>query len=812
MKVQLLLVTMAVFFTSARGLAQAAAGKEDDIQVIVLDEKLGPLDFASVALIRLPDSARMLTIMSDSAGRVIFTDIPEGDYLICISRVNYRPLCQNTLVKQAKIAHRKSYTFYLNKSDQLETVTITARKPPVQFLSDRTIIKVDGSIGLAGTTALELLERSPGVTIDRDGNISMKGRDQILVMIDGKPSYLTGAELSALLSGMSSNDIESIELIDNPPAKYDAAGNGGIIHIKLKKNRQRGFNGNISLSGGQGVYSKTNNALGLNYHHGKINLFSNYSFTLNQNFLDMYALRTYLENDNRTIQSMLEQPTSRHTSSSNHTLRTGLDYTISKRATLGLVLSGTLLKRKSVGDGEATWKSPTAVLDSLIITRNRSTTDWKNAMLNINLRHKFSSTQELSVDVDWLGYRMAGNQGFQNIRTDDQAYVESFRGELPSVIQIVSVKADHSFLFSKGAKLESGVKLASTSTDNKAAFFINSGTGWEDDLGKTNHFLYDETIKALYASLQQKKNRWGYQLGIRYEHTSLTANQLGNSQVKDSAFSRSFGSLFPSVQLSYTADSLNEFSVNVNKRIDRPPYQSLNPFVFIINKYTYQQGNPLIKPQFTYSVEFSHRFKEVLNTSLSYSHSKDYFSQIFYTDSAGTFYYSEGNLGDRKVYGLSVAYNQAVLSFWTLTTQLDVQHKKMKGFVWKPLEASITQFTLSVNNQIKLAKKWSMEASGYFISRSQADIQEVVEPTGQVGLGVSRQMFKNKGSLKLNVRDIFYTQDMEGFTIFNHATEYFRLQRDTRLVNLAFTYRFGKAVKTPARRMNKVDEAERVGN
>jgi iron complex outermembrane receptor protein len=791
--------------------AQPAARKEADIKVLVVDEKQTPLDFVSVQLLQLPDSARIVSGASDAQGQVTLPAVAVGNYLVCVSRVNYQPACQLVSVKEESDLS-VVVNFQLIKSDALEAVTITARKPPVQFLPDRTVLRVDASISAAGSTALELLERAPGITIDRDGNISLKGRDQVLVMIDNKPSYLSSSELSALLSGMSSNDIESIELIDKPPAKFDAAGNGGVINIRLKKNRQRGLNGNLTLSAAQGVYPKTNNALGLNYYRGKVNLFANYSYTMNQNYLDMYALRTYLAEDDKTPLSMMSQPTYIRSRVRNHTLRTGLDYSISKRTTVGMVLSGTLLKRSSLGSGEARWSSPGSDLDSLINTSSDNGIDWKNGAVNLNLRHRFSNKHELTADLDWLDYKMTGNQDFKNIRTDDFAYTETFRGNLPSRIQIGSFKADHSISLANEAKLESGVKWATTSTDNVAAFFINTGSGWVDDLGKTNHFIYDESIAAAYTSIQQQLDRWGYQLGLRYEHTSLKAHQLGNSVVKDSAFSRSYGSLFPTVQLSFRPDSIQEWGLSFTKRIDRPPYQKLNPFVSIINKYTYQQGNPLIRPQYTYTVELSHRYKQVLNTSLSYSHSKDYFSQIFITDTSGTIYYSEGNLGDRKIFGLSVAYTQQIIPAWTLTTQLDVQHKKLKGFVWKELEASITQFNISMNNQIRLAKKWSMEVSGYFISKSQADIQEVVEPTGQLGIGIARQVLRNKGSLKLNFRDIFYTQDMEGFTIFNQATEYFRLQRDTRLVNLSLSYRFGKAGKAPARRTNKVDEADRVGN
>jgi iron complex outermembrane receptor protein len=804
---------LTIFFLTFSLFSQAGTMVYDypPIQVNVFNEKKEPLDFVSVRILQKADSGRVFSTVSDSTGNLALPDLKPGDYLLCVSRVDYEPACQDLIISANNTnTTPQILTIILHASTQLSTVTVTAKKPPVQFLSDRTVIRVDASINNAGTTALEVLERSPGITLDKDGNISLKGRDQVLVMIDNKPSYLTGAELNALLQGMSSNDIETMELIDNPPARYDAAGNGGIINIRLKKNRQRGFNGNLSLSGAQGIYPKSNNALSLNYYSGKVNLYANYSMTINQNLLDMYAFRSYYADDDNTLLSTLEQPTFIQSTAKNHTLRTGLDYTLNKKTSFGIALAGTKIDRNGTGRGEASWKSANNLPDSLIRTRNSNSTDWKNASVNLNLHHQFSAKQELTADLDWLGYQIKGSQGFQNIRSDNNSYMESFLGELPSKIRILSFKADHQLQLPKQYKLETGVKWAATSTNNKAAYTINQGGGWEEDLGKSNQFLYDEQIRAAYASLERKINRWWYQVGLRYEHTSFDAHQLGNAVIKDSAFSNQYGSLFPSLQASIELDSLNELSLTMNKRIDRPPYQQLNPFVFIINKYTYQKGNPLMKPQFTYTVELSHRYKNLLSTSVSYSDTRDYFSQIFLFDSTGTFYYSEGNLGRRKILGLSVSFSEQLLPFWNFSSQADLQHKKLKGFVWKPLEASITQISISINNQFKLGKGWAMEASGFWISRSQADIQEVVEPTGQVGVGISKQVLKKKGSLKLTARDIFYTQDMEGFTIFNQATEYFRLQRDTRVINLAFTWRFGKQTKTTPRRTNKVDEADRV--
>ncbi|MBZ5857626.1 outer membrane beta-barrel family protein [Flavihumibacter profundi] len=793
-------------------IAQPAVNNSREIIVHVTDDQQHALDFATISLLNSMDSSLVSSVRSDSSGNAILKNIEAGSYRICITRVNFQASCQLVDLSQPQPGAGYEFSFSLQKSGSLENVTVTGKKTAVQYQSDRTVIQVDASISNAGTNALEFLERTPGVTIDKDGNISLKGRSQVLVMIDNKPSYLSGAELSVMLAGMNSSQVESIELIDNPSAKYDAAGNGGIINIRLKRNGQKGFNGNVNLSVGQGVYSKTNNSIGLNYRNGKFNVFSNYGLNSNGNYIDMYALRTYYMDDDKTIHSLLEQPTFLKMRSNTQTLRAGVDYALSTNTGLGIVLSGTLLNRNSKGTGQAIWMNETGAKDSLIDTRSQNSTDWKNGSANLNFRHKFSPRQELTADLDWLGYNIEGDQAFRNERTGNTSYTESFKGELPTAIRIFSFKADHQLDLGNKIKLETGVKWSDTKTDNKAAYYVDQGAGWEEELSRTNNFLYAESIGGAYASIGKKSDNWSLEMGLRYEFTSYTAEQFGNSLRKDSAVSNNYGSLFPNLRVSYRIDADNELSFTIGKRVDRPPYQKLNPFVTIINKYTYMAGNPLMKPQYTHNVELSHRFRDILSTSLSYSITKDYFSQVFYRDSIGTIYYSDGNLGKRQVWGLSVGFNKTVIPDLTTNAQLDLIHKKMAGFVWKDMESSITQMNFSLTNQYRFAKAWVAELSGYYITRSQADIQEVIQPTGQVSLGISRQVLKNKGSLKLSYRDIFYTQDMEGFTLFNHATEYFKLQRDSRVATLAFTYRFGNPFKPVNKKGTTVEEMQRVGN
>ncbi len=698
-----------------------------------------------------------------------------------------------------------------NDTTTLKAVIIQGKKPAVQILPDKIIINVEASVANTGASILEVLEKSPGITFDRNGDLSLKGRKGVLVMIDGKPSQVSGTNLNNLLSGMTSSQVETIEIIDNPSAKYDAAGNAGIINIITRKNRQKGFNGNASLAFGQGRYARSINTITINKYSGRINLFATLGVNELKNFSKLYALRKYYTEDNGSVISMLEQPSYFAGRVPTQTLKTGADYFINTKTTVGLVLSTTLFMRNSTGNNVATWMDAEGKTDSTILTDTKQKEKLRNGAININAKHSFNNNQELAVDIDALGYRISNEQAFSNRLDEVNGYTEYIQGFIPSKINILTAKADYTHRFSKGLKLEAGWKSSHVKTNNKGEYFYRNTGGWEPDYGKTNHFLYKENIHAIYANAERPFEKWTLQAGLRYENTSYDANQLGNSMRKDSSFSRNYDGLFPSATVSIQADSLNSFTISAGRRIDRPPFHVLNPFVFVINKYTYQSGNPFYRPQYTWNTEFTHSFKNVLTTSLSYSITNDYFSQIFTADTTGIITYTEGNLDRMENFGISVSAQVSPASWWSITGQVNLNHKRIKGYVWENLEASLTQMNFNINNQFNFDKGWSAEISGFMQTKEQ-ELQEITDPTGQLIAGVSKQVFHNKGTLRFLVRDIFYTQAMQGNTIFKQATEYFKIQRDSRAASIAFTYRFGKSTRQATRRNTggAEDEMKRV--
>ena len=694
----------------------------------------------------------------------------------------------------------------------MQQATVTGHTPPVERKKDRTIINVQASPANTGSTVLEVLERSPGVTVDRNGGISLNGKPGVLVMIDDKPTYLNGDDLNNLLSSMNAAQVTKIELITNPPARYDAAGNAGIINIKTKKNDNAGFNGTITTSYAQGVYPKTNNSLVLNFKNGPINTFLNYSINDVDYLTNLYAYRKYYDQD-KNVTAILQQPSYFTGTVVNNTAKTGLDYTPTKNTTVGIELTGTSIHRSGSNTGHANWLDPAGNIDSSVLTTTTPLNTFKNGSINLNARQTLTKNTVLRLDLDYLHYQMLGKQDFDNQLLEPGGYDSVFRSSIPTTIDIYSGKLDAETALNEKITLQTGLKFSSSHTDNAATYQNLENQQWVIDETRSNHFVYQENIQAAYASIEGKMHKLSFQAGLRYEHTGYTANQFGNSLQKDSTVSRNYGSFFPSGYLSYPIDSLQSITLTVGRRLDRPAFQNLNPFLYIINKYTYQTGNPYLLPQYSWNFELSHQYGELLTTTLSYSRLTNYFSQIFLSDSTGTIlFYTQGNVGTVNNFGASESIDVKPVRWWTLQLGAFFNHKQFHGFNGNSYTSMISQLTLNCNNQFSFGKTYTAELSGFYTTRARNDIQELLYPTGQASVAASKTVLKRKGTVKLSFRDIFYTNAMEGLTSFPDATEYFKIKRDSRVIALSFTYRFGKSYKVVHHQNGATEEEERVQN
>ena len=776
-----------------------------------VSNKEASLAGATMILINQKDSQVVKIQLTDTTGTTLFSKIIPGNYLLKASHVGFNNF---TTANSFSVHPGETYVLAVRMDSvagYLKEVSVQGRKPFIQLENNRTIVNMEASLTNIGTSVLEALEKLPGITIDRNGGIALKGKSGVLILVDGKQTYLAGTDLSNYLGALSSDQVSEIEIIEHSSAKYDAQGNG-VINIKTKKSTRRGVFGSITSTYAQGRFPKNSNSFVFNVHKGAANFFLNYNFNQSGTYTFLYAYRKYLEPDNTTVHSILVQDFYDVTTGYSHSVRTGLDYTLSSTATIGITLNGILVSRPTHGRSNATWQNAQSVVDSSSNTALGYFIDFKNAGASANFHKEFSKKTELNIDADLIGYKVGNTSSFEN--TDPSGNVaQTYLGNMPGKLTIISAKADFTKKINDNISWEAGWKSSHTSNDNLAAYTFNDGSGFTDDLAKSNHFLYKENNHAFYADGKIKNKKWSIDGGLRYEFTNYRGRQLGNAVVKDTVFIKNYSSLFPNAMVTYTIDSSNELSINVDRKIDRPPFQKLNPFVFIINKYTYQTGNPGFLPAFTWSASISHNYKGIFVSTLSFSTTSNYFSQLFYSNPDGLVIYTEGNIGSATDAGASISLQLNPFKWWNLTTGISVDDKTISGTVVNHLHANIVQSTLNINNQFHFAKNWTAEISGSYTSKSQVDIQEILDPAGQLAAAVSKLVLKNKLNIKAGVRDLFHTQLLKGLTQFQQSNEYFKEVYDSRMVTLSLSYHFGKVLKSNHRTERAAEEEiQRAGN
>ncbi len=784
------------------------------------DQKV--IEAATISLLKASDSSLVKTALADKEGNFLFENLQNGRYIVLTSSTGHRKLYSDQLVLDSVTTSATTGTLQLVPADKnLQEVVVTAKKPFVERRLDKTIINPDALISNTGSTVMEVLEKSPGVSVDKDGNISLKGKQGVIIMIDGKPSYLSGEELANFLKNLPTSNLELIEIMTNPSAKYDASGNSGVINIKTKKNKQKGFNGSATLAYGQGVYPKTNNSINLNYKTGKINLFSTFSGSYRKNFQELDISRTYTNQD-KTVKAIFSQNTDKIRKTQSYSGKAGMDFYASKKTTFGVIFSGYYFPSDETGSSYSYPKDSNGVLDSIVAAFRSEKGVWKNGGVNLNFQHNFDSTgRQLTADVDYLRYRSNRDQHFHNViyNTDwSVRYNDVLTGELPSDIQIYSAKTDYTQRITKGIKMDAGLKFSYVTTDNTASYFNIVDSIKSVDVKKTNRFQYEENINAAYINFSKETKKWGFQAGLRLENTNYNGHQFGNEfrPEMDSTFKKSYTNLFPTAYISYNANEKNQFGFSYGRRIERPDYEDLNPFMFFLDKYTYDEGNPFLRPMYSDVFELSHTYKQFLTTTLNYSYTKDLFNEVFRQndqpdDSISTIV-TQGNFGITHNASLSANAQFKVTKWWSMIVYGEGRYQQFKGIMYdKDLNEDGFTFAGNINNQFNFKKGWGAELSAFYRSKK-IEGQMIIHAMSQMDMGIKKDLFKNKASVKFSVRDIYGPRKVKGNIAFQNTDASFRQYNDSRVATLSFSYRFGKPIKgLPKRKTGgAADEQNRV--
>ncbi|MHA4738533.1 TonB-dependent receptor [Dyadobacter sp. MSC1_007] len=791
--------------------AQATQNLNGKITGSVLDEKSQPFPFVNVLLLHAKDSVLVKGLAADDNGKFAFDQVAAGKYLTLISTVGYQKIYSEPFTVGDSPVNLPTFTL---KTDikSLNEVTVVAKKPFIEQQIDRTVVNVENSIVSAGATALEVLERAPGVTVDQQNEqLKLRGKEGVIVQIDGKQTFLSQQELITLLRNTPSDNIEKIELITNPSAKYDAAGNSGIINIKMKRNKNYGTNGNINLGAAWAKYGRGNVNGTVNHRAGKVSSFISAGAFYNKGFNnnDIYRKIPY---ENKV--TIFDQRTERINESEYYNVRAGADYFATDKTTVGVLVSG------FYND----WSNPFGQTNTRILNEDLSLQrtfrtnvfnggKMNNISTNLNFKHQFNDKgKELTFDVDYVHY---GGKKKSNLDTryffangtPDEAATEAVRNNMPSDINIAMAKLDYAQPLGKG-KFETGLKSSFVTSDNDMVFETKTDD-WVLDPTRSNRFKYTENVNAAYLNYSGSiSKKIKYQLGLRGEHTHSIGNSVTLNQKRD----RNYVNLFPSVFLSNQLDTNNVLNLSYSRRIDRPNYQSLNPFEFYLDPYTFQRGNPNLRPQYTNSFQLVHVYKNFLNTTIAYSRIKDMIADELPQQIASenkTFVTSE-NLDNQDNVSLTVSFPIRIAKWWNVQTNFTGVYNHYKSiYLEQQLEIKQTSWNMYASNQFTIKNGWSAEISGWYNSKAFYGLYRA-NPMGMLNAGLQKTIMNKKGTIRLNVNDIFWTNRFNGTAVYKDIDFKVKSEWPSRQFRLTFTYNFGNQnVKGARQRTTGSDDLQK---
>jgi hypothetical protein len=776
----------------------------------VNDPSQKPLAGCNVLLLKHGDSSLLQGTASKDNGSFELAGVKPGTYLLAFSFSGYEKNFTSLEITDTK--KRNIDNIVLTPSSvQLKQVIITAYKPLFEQKPDRLVVNVKNSITNIGGTVLDVLEKSPGILVNRqDGTISMSGKDGVQVMINGKLTYMNAAALVAMLQGISANNVEKIELITTPPAKYDAGGNAGYINIVLQQNPQEGFTANIALTiaAFYGFIPSAN--FDFNYRKKKSNLYGGYGFSRRSQKVQRDTYRSidlyneFLET-RTTIAPNVTRPA--------HNLRVGYDYEWSKKTTIGFLVSGFINTYKEKGQTRSVM-STNGAIDTIILIDMHEKNPLKHAMTNIYLQHRPDKMSEISFNLDLLLYNNTDPVAYTNRyfnSSNEFVYGNELTSSQNTDFRIFPAQMDFKRKINDKISIETGLKTVASRFTNRVLVARLQPLGWEPDPDHTAEYKLKEDIKAAYISstiLINRKNT--LQAGLRYEYTDANLDSKNQKDIVN----RHYGKLFPSIYWSHKIGN-SGFNVSYSRRITRPAFNQLAPFLFFSDPSTVVTGNPALQPAISNALNFDYLLKQLV-VSVTYTHESDYirgFLPLVDTVSQKQFNIPR-NITYLKTINARLTLPVTITSWWSSLVNLNATWQKSyaKNYVGASLERKAARFSISGSEIFRFAKHYTVEVSGLYVSKGLAPNGIGIRKSyGNLNIAAQRK-FKNPGTaLTVGVDDIFSSMNIRSITDMPEGKfhTWVNLQFQKRIFKITFTHRFGNTSMKDRKNRATASEEER---
>lgn len=752
----------------------------------VLD-KLSFKAVSGASIIFQKSEGNQVTCLSDTLGRFETVLTTSGKYQVSISLVSYKKvIITDVNVNRDTILE----PLYLEADvTDLSVVTITAKYPTIKQLFDKLIVSVANTSLTANGNVFNLLQKLPGVQVQQDGLILLKGK-LVEVWIDNRPTNLTGVELKNYLNSLVSSSIDKVELISNPSVKFDAAASA-IINIKTIRLKKAGFNGTVNIGMAHGEYFRTYDGLNLNYQSKKLSIYGSYSISYEKENLSYRSVRETLFG---TAPGTIQIHDSTAEKRTNQQARLGLDYQLNSKSSIGFLLNAGFNKSGSNSRNFTSLFISPASIDSMIVLDSRPSARFENPSVNLYYNLSLDTVGTLiRINADYWKYSQMARANYTNYFYDPngQQFKNPFllRTYLPAFNEIRAIKLDLETPFRKGT-IMGGIKIAASKRDNDLRWenYNDVTMAWQTDNLKTNHFIFNENIYAFYFGYEKEFKKINLQIICRAEKTVIKGVSLTNN----TSFKQDYFKFFPSVALDYNISDKNQFSFSYRKSINRPVFSYLDPFNIFISQYSTLKGNPQLKPQIVHSFEISHSYKQTYFTTFTYSETIKAVSRIYQKDNnTNVLTTTYDNLDKFSNYSLDFSFSKLLKPFWFVSFNSTAFYTNVNTTTGNTkVKNNSFGFNATMFNNFSLPKSLSIDVFMIYAAPFASTVFKY-KNSSFINIGFHMPVLKGKGTLNLFVSDIFKTARTNYSTRQNGINLTYNRVYDDRYGNISLNYRFG---------------------
>lgn len=785
-------------------------GQEYTISGQVSDSQNTPITYANVVIIK-DDSVVILGDVTSENGSFIIKNVKGGNYVLAISFLGFETYKESIIVDK----NLNLEVLKLNEStEELEGVTVIAKRPTIKRLVDRVVFNVENST-LSDNNVLDVLKYTPGVLVN-DGKVMVKNGEPT-VYINDRKVHLSASEVIQLLEGTPANNIKSIEVITNPPAKYEAEG-GAVLNIVTKKNIIAGYNGSVFGNYKRGSeYPKYSLGTSHFFKTKKLSTYFNFNVSPRKDYQNNTEFINFINDD---VVSSWETNYQKTKKTSNQSINANIDYELDKKNTLSFSTNMLLAPRDNTKTGVNSFTevyNANRVLDSTFHSINQSVDEVFNLAFTLDYVHKFKRDGEkLSVSMHHTNYDFSSFQivdtGYflpnDNVSFRDNKF-QTFNSQ---VIKLYTSQLDYELPINQSAHFEAGMKVSDINSKSILKQYIFENDIRLEDIGNSDAFLYDEVNLAAYSSFSKDWDTWSLKTGLRVEYTNINGNSLSTNQDNNQDYIK----FFPSLYILNKLNESNEWYFKYNRRIYRPRYEELNPFKFFINDNAFITGDPKLKPQIDDVFTLGYTLNKKYTFELYYRHEKNSTLNMVFQDNINNkIKYLNTNIDRSISYGLDFTAYSQVLNRWNL-------------YVFTSLFYYEDRFlALESNDGLQIIDKWSVytEIGNYFSFLKDnsltmdisllyispvANAPSIISEISSLDVNLRKSLWRKRASLSIGITDIFNTKNYNKSTKYLNQDVFLQHRFENRLFTIGFNYKFGNDKLSISKKKVDLEERDRL--